>query len=168
MVDEKRYDVDPDGKFQAAFKKAAEDIGDLRIPLGLITKEWYQGNKSIFKLKGPGKYADLSPKYKKRKLNLIGQVYPINLLSGQTEGAITDPKGIGSFNQIVNKITLLLGVDKGVLPYAGVNQYGYKNTPARPFLLTGVEQVATDGQQKAVSKYLEILASYVKQKVDNA
>lgn len=170
MVGEKRYEIDPDKKFQTAFKKAAEKIGDLTIPLTLITKMWYKGNKSIFQLKGPGKYEDYKPnsKYKERKIRLIGQAYPMMLLSGQLEAAITEPTGHGAFNQIVNKTSLFLGVEKDVLPYAGVHQYGYKTTPKRPFLLTGVEQVATDGQKKAVGIYLKILADYVKQVTDDA
>lgn len=168
MVESTRYEVDPQGTFEKAFKKAYQETGDLTIPFTLITKMWYQGNKSIFKLKGPGRYEDLSPKYKQRKMNLIGQVYPINLLSGATEAAITDPTAPGAFSQIINKSILLLGLEKDVIPYAGVLQFGYNTTPARPVLLTGVEQVATEDQKKNVGIYTKILADYVRQKVDNA
>lgn len=169
MVD-KKYEVDPDKKFQNAFKKAAKKVEDLTIPLTLITKMWYQGNKSIFELKGPGKYEDYAPdsKYRAQKIKKIGQLYPMLLLTGKLRTSITDASGAGAFNQIVNKKSLFLGVDKADIPYAGVHQYGYKTTPKRPFLLTGVEQVATDRQKVSIGLYLKILNDYVRQVTDDA
>lgn len=166
MVSEKKYDVDPTESFKKAYTTAAEKVGDLTIPLTEIAKMWYRGNRSMFKLKGKGKYEDLSNKYKTRKIRLIGQVYPINYLSGTLSRAITEPGAYGSFNQIINKQSLLLGVTNDI-EYAGSTQFGYKSRPARPFLLTGVEQVATDGQQKAISLYQKILEAYVRQVVQN-
>lgn len=165
---EKRYSVDPDKTFQKSIEKAIKLTGDLTIPLTEITKMWYKGNRSMFTLKGPGKYKDISEKWKKRKSYLIGSAYPINEFTGETKEAITNASSRSAFNQIVNKQSLLLGVYTSDLPYAGVNQYGYKNRPARPFLLTGAEQVATDGQAKAISLYTKILNKYVKQATENA
>lgn len=157
------YKVDPDSSFQKSLNQAYDLTGDLTIPLGLITKRWYQSNKSIFALKGKGKYEDLKPRTKKFKLRHIGQVYPILLLSGTLAASITEPQDGAAFNEIVNKKILLLGVRTDQIKYARAHQFGNpgNNLPARPFLLTGAEQVANAEQKKSLSIYNSIVQKYI-------
>lgn len=163
MVDEPRYKVDPDSKFQKSLNQAFDLTGDLTIPLGLITQRWYQSNKSIFALKGKGKYEDLKPRTKTFKLRHIGQVYPILLLSGALQASITEPKDSAAFNEIIDKKILFLGVRTSQIKYARAHQFGNPkgNLPARPFLLTGAEQVANPEQKKAVGIYNGIVQKYI-------
>jgi phage gpG-like protein len=161
-----QYAFDPDNEFSKKLNSAFEATNDLTIPLGLMAREWFQGNKSIFKLKGPGRYKDLTDKYKSLKLRTIGQVYPILELSGALKDSITNPKDSESINLIVNKNTLVLGTK---VPYAIYHQSNEDRTkmPYRPFLFVGVEQIApNDIQQNRLKNWIKILESYVSQKLE--
>ena len=141
------YIVDPGGKFSRAIKKATRGVSDLTIPFGLMTKEWYKSNRSIFDLgrKGPGKYVDLSPSTKKLKERMFGRIYPILVASGKLGKSMPEPGNSDSIAIIVNKKTLVLGTKvtgKNNAPYSFFVQLGTRKMPARPFVLLGGEQVA--------------------------
>lgn len=159
------YAFDKDSEFSKRLDEAAEAIGDLTIPLILMAKSWYRGNKSIFMLKGRGRYQDLSPKYKKWKERILGSAYPILRLSGTLEAAITDPQDHGAINLIVNKKTLILGVSGAVVPYAIFHQsqtLPRNKMPYRPFLFVGVEQIApSDIQNERLKSWNKILSGYM-------
>lgn len=152
------YIIDPDQKFQKAVNLAGKLVDDLTVPLTLITQSWFQGNKSIFLLKGPGKFVDLSEKYKLLKKRTVGFIYPILKSSGKLEGSLTDASHPNSIAQIINKKSLILGTNvesKKGAPYARFLHFGTKNMQARPVVLFGVEQVAP----KALNKRVEIWAN---------
>lgn len=157
--------VDPKKQFKNELKKAQKKVGDLRIPLTEITKRWYKSNQFIFMLNGPGKYEELSDRYSQRKQKTVGFTYPV--LEGKNKRikkAITDPGDSNAYNSIVKKSSLFLGVIKSAkFKYPAVHHLGYpqKNIPARPFLLTGAEQVAPRGIQKSVEIYTKIIRDYV-------
>lgn len=50
------YTVDNDKSFRNALKLASEYSQDLRVPFGLILRDFYKSEQAIFKLKGPGLY----------------------------------------------------------------------------------------------------------------
>lgn len=158
--------LDPQGQFNKSIKKIGKDVSDLTIPLLQIKKQWYQGNKSIFLLRGPGKYETLDPKYQVRKSSELGFVYP--LLRGRDrniEAAITNAEDKHAFSEITKKSIELGVVKSSDFPYALAIHYGLpeKNIKARPYVLLGVEQVATKEQKEKTKVYIEILKDYVLQ-----
>src|SRR5688572_19842345 len=107
MADIVSFKVDPDKQFQTAVKDALKQVKDLTIPFTLMTKSWFQGNKAIFALKGPGKYTDLSDAYKIQKKNAVGFIYPILRRSGVLEKSLTVPGDSNAISIILNKNTLV-------------------------------------------------------------
>lgn len=161
------YEVDPDGKFAAAIKEAAGKVTDLTIPFVQITKSWYQGNKAIFDLQGPGKYTDYKVNargvsaYKKTKAKKLGSAYP--MLRGFTrnlERSLTEAANGGAINRIVNKNVLMLGTKVGYAPYL---QLGTKFMVPRPFMFIGGEQQAPGKLQTRRDLWVEAIRDYVKQ-----
>ncbi len=164
------YEVDPDGKFKAAIQKAAAAVDDLTIPFIEITKSWYQGNKSIFSLKGPGKYTDYKvgksgvSAYKKKKETKLGSAYP--MLRGFTrnlERSLTQPGG-QAINQIINKKSLILGTKVFYAPYL---QLGTKRMVPRPFMFIGGEQQAPGALNTRRDIWIEQIMDYVRQVTGN-
>lgn len=159
--------VDPNKSFEANVKNIVKDIEDLTIPLRSITRQWYKGNKSIFTLGGPGKYQDLTDSYERWKQKNVGFVYPLlKAKNGRIEKSITDPRSRYALNYIINKKTLVLGVNvfKENI-YARAIHYGYapRNLPPRPYLFLGPEKQAPKELKNRGKTYLNILVDYVKQ-----
>jgi phage gpG-like protein len=157
-----RYEVDPDQQFAKAVAKAIKEVDDLTIPFTLITKSWFQSNKAIFALKGPGKYTDLSEVYKDEKQNAVGFVYPILKRSGALARSITQPGG-DSIAKIINKTTLVLGSkDKK----AAFHQKGMGNLPIRPVVMIGAEQTAPPELNQRRALWIKTIVDYVAQKTE--
>jgi phage gpG-like protein len=156
------YQVDPDKAFQSAIKDALKQVSDLTIPFTLITKSWFKGNASIFALKGPGKYEDLTEKYKERKKADVGFIYPILKRSGLLAKSITQAGDSNSINYIINKKTLVLGTK---VSYGPVHQFGStkRSIPKRPFILIGAEQVSPPEINRRREAWIAILEDYVRQ-----
>lgn len=161
-----KIETDPTGAFRRDIKRISKGVDDLRPALLQVKKQWYQGNKSIFALSGPGKYPELSSSYAKRKSREVGSIYP--LLRGRNkriEKAITKPSNENAYSKVFKK-DVELGVQKtSDFPYAFSIHYGSKkqNIPARPYVLLGVEQVATKDQRKKTKVYLDLIGDYVLQ-----
>lgn len=146
-------------KFQAGLARAKKQSSDLTIPLTLIAGDFYKSEGAIFRLNGPGQYADLSPNYKPRKQKRWGRVYPILLASGALRDSVTSGTDSNSISQIVNKDTLIIGTR---IPYGRYLQEGTSKMPARPFLFIGPEsRYANSEQQGRVGRWLNILNAYV-------
>lgn len=161
--------IDPKGEFFKAIKKAQKEVGDLRTPFKEITASWYRGNKSIFTLKGPGKYKPLSEKYKKQKIKDVGFAYPALERSGHLKRSLTVPGHENSIVNIINKSILVLGTNvttKDGKPYAIFNHKGSKKIglPARPVVLLGVEQVSNPIINKRVELWTRVIQEYVQEK----
>jgi phage gpG-like protein len=148
-----------DQEFNRAVRDALKQVDDLTLPFALITKSWFKGNRAIFAVSGPGKYQDLTERYKKTKKKAVGFIYPILRRSGLLEKSITDPASPESINLIINKSTLILGTK---VRYASAHQLGIK-VPARPFLLIGGEQTAPDEINKRRDAWIETIKNYVMQ-----
>lgn len=163
----KPFVVDPGNEFRNAVKKAQKDLDDLTIPFKLMTKSWFKSNRSIFDLsrKGPGKYKDLTPNYKKSKKKAVGFVYPILVRKGALMRSMTRPDDPNSVNVILNKKILILGTkvknNKGV-PYPIIMQAGSsaRNIPARPFVLLGGEQVSPPAINRRRDVWIKLLQDY--------
>ncbi len=148
-----------DRDIQAVIQKAREEINDLTIPFKLIAQSWFKTNRALLDLKSPGKYEDLSPKYKIQKVRKWGFVYPILKASGRLLGSITTP-GAESINLVINKRTLLLG---STVPYGIYHQLGTKNMPARPWILVGTEQTAPAELNRRKDAWILLINDYVRQ-----
>src|SRR5512135_819982 len=99
------YSVDNDRKFRNAIKKASEVSDDLRIPFGLILRDFYKSEAAIFKLKGPGKYppfkGPINPKtgytrYQEAKIKKAGFDYPLLVRTGALAASLLGPTNPGS------------------------------------------------------------------------
>lgn len=125
-----------DRAVSAAFAELLVVAGDARPALIAISKDWFKNNKKIFTLKGPGKYKDLSPAYKKAKERFMdgGSAYPIlRAKFCRIETGLT-VKG-SDYNVFdMDKTSMTLGVKN--IPYAIVHQQGSekRNIPKRIFI----------------------------------
>lgn len=180
MVIKFKVEVDPDNKLEKTIKFAVSEVADLTIPFKLMTREWFKSNRSIFDKgrKGPGKYRDLSPKYKKRKTKALGSPYPIlrgfvkpkgqpARPSGKLADSMTKPKDSGAVSKIINKQSLILGTKvtgKDGEPYPNHLHFGTKKMPSRPFVLLGGEQVAPDRVNKRRELWVNMIQDFVNQK----
>lgn len=163
---ELQYAFDKDSTFQKKLEAVYAATGDLTEPLKLIASSWFRGNKSIFVLKSPGRYKDLTDPYKKIKKSKWGFVYPIMKASGRLAESITNEDSDESIYRIENKKTLVLGTR---VPYGIYHQSDLPRTkmPYRPFLLVGVEQIAPhDIRQNRVKNWIKILDFYFQQKMN--
>ncbi len=181
------YAFDPNSEFQKTLQRAAEKIGDLRVPLGLIAQSWFKSNRSIFDLnrKSAGRYKDLSTKpffafwekdkslrkyyeggYKEYKQAKYGRIYPVLYATGRLARSITDPEDSEAINIITNRNTLLLGTK---VPYGVYHQSQQTRSkiPYRPFLFVGVEQIAPhDIKQNRLKIWMKILETHMGQVLD--
>lgn len=165
MSDFVSYVVDPENKFKEAIKRAKLETSDLRIPLTLIAKDWFNTNRTIFNLKGPGRYRDLKPNTKAQKKRKFGFVYPILEASGKLSASVTQPTNANAVNEIINKAMLVVGTS---VPYAGFLQFGTKNMPSRPFVFFGPESREW-GSDKTFAvrptQWLNIINSFILEKL---
>ncbi len=161
------YEIENDKAFTAKLKQLAKKSSDLTIPLTLISKDFYKSEKSIFLLKGPGKYKDLSDVYKKRKQKAVGFIYPILKRSGALEKSVTSPSDRSSINQIVNKNTLIIGTKT---PYGVFHQSDSPRSkiPLRKFLFIGPEaiQFATSATKGRLERWIGILDGFMQSVID--
>lgn len=95
-----------------------------------ISSSFYRGNKSIFELRGPGKFADLKGRTKKTKRSRLGFIYPILRSSGDLEDSITNENSTNALKK-VTPLNLQLGTK---LNYALLLQEGTKYMKPRPFI----------------------------------
>ena len=165
-----QYKVDPNKKLDKAIQKTIKELGDLTVPLTLMSREWYKGNRSIFDLgrQGPGKYTDLTDEYSDQKFRDVGFVYPILVRSGKLMRSMTIPDDPNSVNTVINKVSLILGTkvtNKKGKPYpiylqAGSTKIGL---PSRPHVLLGGEQVATSQINQRNKAWIKRLNDWVVQ-----
>jgi phage gpG-like protein len=146
------YKVDNDNQFKKALNKAIKSVGDLRFPMGEISRDIFKNTKKNFILKGNGKYPPLSPKYKafKRKKRPAA---PILVFNGDLRDSVT---GTGNQDTIRNigKQSLVQGTR---VPYAKLVQEGTKFMPARKFLFIDDAQLI---------RFQRILQDYVTAKLE--
>jgi phage gpG-like protein len=160
------YSVDNDRKFRDALARAAEQVQDLRIPLTLITKDFFRSQRSIWALKSPGQYPDLAPSTKRQRV-LHGQpLYPILKRTGALERSMTDPTDPNAVAEIVGKQGLILGtkVEYGIYHQSDRPR---SKIPLRKFLFIGPEapRFASSEQIGRLDRWMNILNGYVTEKL---
>ncbi len=162
-----KIEVDAEGTIRDGLKKAAELGINLTIPFTSIAKSWFKGNKSMFLLKGRGQYDDLKDETKIFKQKEYGFTYPILKARGDLEKSVTDPTDSNSINLIVNKVALYLG---SKIPYGVYHQSPEPRTkmPLRPFVLLGVEQVATGEQKQFEARTVRTIYDHIGQTLSKA
>jgi phage gpG-like protein len=143
-----------------AIDEALKQVKDLRVPLTLISRDWFKSNRAIFSLKGPGQYVDLKETYKKRKQKVVGFVYPILKLHGDLEKSVTNPTDPNSINLIINNNSLIMGTKVKYAPY---HQFGTKVLPIRPIVFVDGEQATSEGGLKRSELWSKIIQDYVLQ-----
>lgn len=162
------YVIENDRIFAQKLTDAARQVGDLRIPLTLISRDFFRSQRAIWKLKSPGQYPDLADgtggrsDYKTAKRRAVGFVYPILKREGTLEKSMTNPTDVNAVNQIVNKTELFVGTK---VPYGIHHQFGAPkaNLPMRKFLFIGPEapRFALSAQKGRLQRWIAILEGYV-------
>lgn len=153
-----------DEEIRKLFDDAKDKVSDLRIPFGLIANNWYQGNKKIFSLKGPGLYTDLSAGYKIQKKRAVGFYYPILKRTGALERSLiskNDSKAVS----FVGRQELVLGtsVDYGIYHQSDEPR---AKIPQRKFIFIdgGANEVAKDAIIAGrVENWTNIMSDYIRQ-----
>ena len=170
-------DVDPGKEFQQQIDRAIKQGVDLRVPLGLIAKQWFRGNKAIFKLKGPGQFPAYKPapnKYVDLKRKVFGGTEFPKLVgirpvgggryreSGKLRDSITNPLSPDAVEQVFNKRILTLGTKAKNAKerlYPADLFFGTKHIKPHNFLLIGAEQTTEDNKRRKA--YLETVKNYI-------
>lgn len=164
------YYVDNDRKFRNAIKKAAEVSTDLRIPFGLILKDFYKSEAAIFKLKGPGKYppfkGEINPKtgrtkYQQEKIADVGFDYPLLVRTGSLSASLLGPNNRGSISKITNlSLTFGTSIDYGIYHQSDAPR---SKIPLRKFLFIGPEapRFATSEQMGRLERWKGYLTDHI-------
>lgn len=181
------YTLENDKRFIQTLKDASEIVSDLRIPFGLISRDFYRSELSIFKLKGPGLYPPFknsarasslgggvglgakkgsevditkSP-YQRKKLKKFGFDYPLLVATGRLAASITTPNAPGSLLSIT-KLSMVIGT---TVPYGIYHQSDAPRSkiPQRKFVFIGPEapRFATSQQQGRLERWTGYIESYV-------
>lgn len=164
-----KVEVDAHGDFAASLQRLKDAGGNLTLPFTILAKSWFKSNESIFLLKGPGKYIDLSPAYKKQKIKPppvgAGFLYPILKKTGALAQSITNPSDINAINLIVNKVALYLGSRIEYGPYHQ-SPGARRKIPLRPFVLLGAEQVSQPEKRVWFNNAVATIDRYYQQIID--
>lgn len=161
------YQVDNDGKFKRYLKYASEVSDDLRVPFGLILRDFYRSEKAIFKLKGPGQYPDFkNERSRKAKKRIAGFEYPLLVRTGKLAASLLSPDSEGSVANIT-KLSLTFGTS---VEYGIYHQSDEPRAilPLRKFLFIGPEasRFANSDQQGRLERWLNYLNDFIIQKVN--
>ena len=158
------YSIENDKKFGDSLDKAAKTVGDLRIALGLIARDWFKSNKAQFSLQGSGQYPPLSAKYAEAKRKSVGRK-PILVRSGKLRDSMTD---LGSADSIVKigKTSMMLGTQVAHGIYHQSDQPRSK-IPLRKFLFIGPEapRSAPSAITGRLQRWMNILDAEINRKL---
>jgi hypothetical protein len=167
------YVVDNDKKFRIAMKRAANVSTDLRVPFGLILKDFYKSEQAIFKLSGPGKYppfkgergADGLTKYQRAKIEDVGHDYPLLVRTGALMNSLLGPNNRGSISKITN-LSLTFGTS---IKYGIYHQSDEPRSkiPLRKFLFIGPEapRFATSDQMGRLQRWRGYMIDHVERQL---
>lgn len=164
------YTVDNDKRFRNALAAAAEISQDFRKPFGLILRDFYKSEASIFKLKSAGKYPPFKgerdkrtgmTKYQAAKKKAVGFDYPLLVRTGSLAASLLGPSNKGSISKVTN-LSLIFGTS---IEYGIYHQSDEARSkiPLRKFLFIGPEAptFATSEQQGRLQRWLGIMSDHV-------
>lgn len=170
------YSVDNDFKFRDALKRASAVTQDLRIPFGLILKDFYKSEQSIFKLKGPGLYPPFAGQkqkngktvYQNQKIKKVGFDYPLLVRTGVLANSLLGPSNTGSISKTTN-LSLAFGTS---IKYGIYHQSdaARKRLPLRKFLFIGPEasRFATSEQMGRAQRWLGYIEDHIVREMKKA
>jgi len=171
------YTLENDAAFLDSIKRASEVSTDLRIPFGLILRDFYKSQQAIFKLKGPGKFppfkGKIDPKtgmtkYQARKKKKYGFDYPLLVRSGRLAASVLGPNNPGSISKITN-LSLVFGTS---VPYGVFHQSDdpRKKIPLRKFFFIGPEapRFASSEQAGRPKRWLGIMQDHIDRSIKKA
>lgn len=163
------YSLENDRLFKQTLRDASEVVSDLRIPFGLISRDFYKSERAIFGLKGPGLYPPFKGEkdkdgltaYQKRKRKKFGFDYPLLVATGALAASITQPSARGSIN-IITPLSLTIGTS---LPHGIYHQSDAPRSkiPLRKFVFIGPEatRFATSEQVGRLERWTKIIEDFV-------
>lgn len=168
------YSVDNDKRFRNAIAVASKVSQDLRVPFGLILRDFYKSQQAIWKLKGPGKYppfkGEINPrtghtKYQDRKISKYGFDYPLLVRSGSLAASLSGPNNPGSIAN-VSYLSLIFGtsIEYGIYHQADATEEKPRTKlPLRKFLFIGPEapRFATSEQMGRLERWNGILYDHI-------
>lgn len=137
-----------------ALNDAQKRAFDLRVPLTIIGRSMFRWSQiEIFNLSGPGKYQDLSKRYKKVKMEKFRFLYPILKATGRLQSSLTEPGNAENYFNFPTRTSVEWGT---TVPYGVYHQSEAprRKIPRRPFL------IVTDARLKS---WKEILGRHLHQ-----
>lgn len=169
-------------EIDAVIKRARGVVKDLRPAFKVMASDFQKGNRAIFKLQGPGQYADFvgkkvgqtwkspgRPDKRTRDPNLTAyqnykvargfapKGYPLLKLSGRLEKSLTRPGG-----ESILKFGMTNAIFGTSVPYAGFTQNGTSKMPARVSVFLRPGDGAPDGiAKRRLGRWLNILNDYI-------
>lgn len=170
------YSVDNDKKFRDAINRASAVSDDLRVPFGLILKDFYKSEQAIFKLQGPGKYppfkgargTDGLTKYQRAKQKAVGFDYPLLVRTGSLAASLLGPNNRGSISKIT-KLSLAFGTS---IEYGVYHQSDKARSkiPLRKFLFIGPEAptFATNEQMGRAQRWVGYIEDHFLREIRKA
>lgn len=145
-----------DAEFQRIFKETEEKVKYMKPALMSIRDDWYRENRTLFKLKGPGKYTDLKDSTKRYKTRAFGSPYPILLArNGRIKSGLTDKASEYTVNEITDT-SLTVGV-KGE-DYFLFQQKGTSKMAKHPFIFNSKEHGDQWTNQR--DRWVKIIVGY--------
>ena len=159
------YIVENDKAFLDGIDRLSRATKDFRIPFGLISKSFFQGNKKIFTLKSAGQYPDLKDKTKTQKQREVGFVYPILKRTGRLESSLTGGNSPEAIN-VIGKKSLLLGTSVDYAIYHQSDEVRSKIPLRKPVFISGppLEKGKADSKSGRKQAWLNIMNQYI---IDN-
>lgn len=162
------YSVDNDRRFRNALSEVSKVTQDLRLPFGLILKDFYKSQQAIFSLKGPGKYPAISEKYGDQKQKAVGFRYPLLVRSGALAASLLGPNNKGSISQITNlSLTFGTAIKYGIYHQSDA---GRRVIPLRKFLFIGPEapRFANSDQQGRLERWVGYISDHIARETKKA
>lgn len=164
------YSVDNDKKFRRAIAKASEVSQDLRVPFGLILRDFYKSEQSIFKLKSAGKYPPfkgaINPitgmtEYQAAKKKDVGFDYPLLVRTGSLAASLLGPSNKGSVSKVTQlSLTFGTSIEYGIYHQSDDAR---SKMPLRKFLFIGPEapKFATSEQMGRLERWKGYITDHI-------
>lgn len=164
------YVVDNDKKFRNAIAEASKVSQDLRVPFGLILRDFYRSEQAIFKLKSAGRYppfkGEKNPatgrtRYQDAKIKKVGFDYPLLVRTGALAASLLGPSNPGSISKITN-LSLVFGTSVKYGIYHQSDEPRSK-IPLRKFLFIGPEasRFANSDQMGRAERWLGYIGDHI-------
>lgn len=160
MVSRFEIETEPFKRLGASFEQIRASLKDMRPLFEQFAADFYKDEKRIFKLKGPGKYEDLTPEYADRKFNTYGFEYPILFASGRLASSLLNRRSVESV-LVIKKQLFVIGTST---PYA---VYHHSRKPRKVMPRRPVYFFGADNPQQT-KRWARLVDVYVEKIINNA